>query len=197
MSSEGAIVPPGAVDGRGAVVTWFHGHIVSFELCPTRVVPGLPAAPSGSKELVSSTSNRAVEPLPLRPEPVHVGVKQKEQRVLGGGGNLRDGTSEANVRSPVRVAFVAAEPAVAMDRGTGGAKPQQECLRFGDHRPLQRGRLLRLRVESRPADNTDHPIGRPELKRVRGAEQNSASAGSVTPMKSRVKRLGAGSSNRQ
>jgi hypothetical protein len=27
---EAARVPPGAVTGRGRVVTWFHGHMVSF-----------------------------------------------------------------------------------------------------------------------------------------------------------------------
>jgi hypothetical protein len=58
VSGDGAIVPPGAVDGRGAVVISFQGHIVSFELWPIRVVPGLPAAPSGSYELVLLTSNR-------------------------------------------------------------------------------------------------------------------------------------------
>src|ERR687890_1057356 len=36
VSGDGASVPPGAVEGRGGVVTPFHGHIVSPRRCPTR-----------------------------------------------------------------------------------------------------------------------------------------------------------------
>src|SRR5215211_8341902 len=42
---EVARVPPGAVAGRSPPVTWFHGHMVSFRLCPTLIAPGSPARP--------------------------------------------------------------------------------------------------------------------------------------------------------
>src|SRR5215207_7856676 len=36
VDREGANLPPGAVDGLGAPVTPFHGHIVSGGRCPIR-----------------------------------------------------------------------------------------------------------------------------------------------------------------
>ena len=99
--------------------------------------------------------------------------------------------------SPVRVAFVAAEPAVAMDRGTGRGKAQLEGFQFSEYRPEQRSRLLRLGVEPGPADDADHPVGRPELQRVAALNKTLPVLVSETPMKSRVNRFGAGSSKRQ
>ncbi len=42
VDGDGANVPPGAVEGRGGVITPFHGHIVSASRWPTRL--GLAAA---------------------------------------------------------------------------------------------------------------------------------------------------------
>src|SRR5215211_4614419 len=58
VSGDGAMVPPGAVGGRGWVVTWFHGHMVSFRLWPTLVVPGSPKRFSTEKLLELVTSKR-------------------------------------------------------------------------------------------------------------------------------------------
>src|SRR5437868_458781 len=48
---EAAMAPPGANDGRGGVVTPFHGHMVSLWLCPG-------GFPSGTNDAAVAGLNR-------------------------------------------------------------------------------------------------------------------------------------------
>src|SRR5712671_2427903 len=103
----------------------------------------------------------AVLALPLRPQPVDIGVKQEEQRILGGRPNAGNGAAEAGMRRSVRIAFQRSE------RGVLSAKAQRLRL-------VAQARRRRGGAEKGPAVDPLHAVGLPELQRVGGAEADGA-----------------------
>src|SRR5258705_12108372 len=103
----------------------------------------------------------AILALPLCPQPIHVAVKQEEQRIFWGRRWVLNGAAKTRMRKPVRIAFHGPERFVQI--------ADTQRLRFGEKTRRRDGG-----VEVGPAVDPLHTIRLPELKRVRRAERDSA-----------------------
>src|SRR5262249_11267401 len=97
---------------------------------------------------------------PFRPQPVHIGVQQEEQRIFYRGRNLGDRASETGMRTAVGIILQSPEYLVQSVLAA-----EQQCSSFGDY-----AGVLRLGIEAGRPDNTRNAVRHPELKWVDGAE---------------------------
>src|SRR5260370_21704431 len=85
------------------------------------------AGPAGGVAVVGCSARRieaAILALPLCPQPIHVAVKQEEQRIFWGRRWVLNGAAKTRMRKPVRIAFHCPERFVQI--------ADTQRLRFGE-----------------------------------------------------------------
>ena len=185
MNGADGKFPPGAVDGRGGLVFSIPRPERIHEIVTNP--RGAGAARRAWQRVTRRRSIEAAEePLPLRPETIDIGVKEKEQRISCGRVDRADEAAEADMSAAVRVAFHAVEVGVDVPR-----LAETERGRFTQHVGG-----LRCGVEGRKPANAWLAVRSPELKRVRLSEPHHPAA-SDSPNASGENSAGAGTSKRQ
>src|SRR5215211_3754558 len=192
VSGDGAMVPPGAVGGRGGVVTWFHGHMVSFRLCPTLVVPGSPKGFWTENVLELVMSKRPLTHCHFAHSRSTLAWSRKKSGSLAAVGILEMNPAKLTWAVPCGLPSMVRNgqyrspgpPSVSVSASVKTAPPGPVAASV---RVLKNGRLTTPGAPS-VAQNCNG---------LAALNCTLAVVGSATPMKARLNRLGAGRSNRQ